>query len=200
MRLRHEPRFELPPQIAVNAERRLSAQLLASWQADWREAALPSAADFDQPWAAETLERTVRLTFSVDGSVDVTTVGAAVAAVFALRTGTLAAGNADLLPSRLAITAAIVRQTLRPAQFEAIFMGAEPRLRVLTRAVMLPLAGAGGALAEAIVVVTWKQALSPAAHQGLQREIDAALTMGASLHRHIDAFATDAQPVTIAGS
>jgi len=190
----------LPPQIVVNAERRLSAQLLASWQTDWREGSFPAAADFDPAWAAETLERTVRLTFCVDGSVDVTMVGVAVASVFALRTGTLVAGHANLLQSRLASTAAIVRQTLRPSQFEAIFVEAEPRLRVLTRAVMLPLAGAGGALAEAIAVVTWKQALSPAAHQGLQREIDAALATGASRRRHIDAFAIDARSVTIAGS
>lgn len=200
MHLRHEPRFELPPQIAVDAERRLSAQVLASWETCRLEASLPAAVDFDGVWPSDIRKHMIRVRLTAEGDFEITTISTAVASAFSLRIGRLVTGRVSRLSSRLAMTMATVRQTLRPAQFEATLAGAEPSLRMLTRAVVLPLAGPDGRFSEAAAVVTWKRALSPAAHVGLQREIDLALATGAGLRARIDAFATDAPPVTIAAS
>ena len=179
MHRRHQPAFDLPPRLTATNERRLSEQALALWQGCRRAGPLPTAAELAVVWPRDGADCLVTLTIDSGGSVAVAAAGRRVAAAFGLSVGPLDADRSGGLAARLREAAALMTSTRAPTPFAARLTGATGA-DLLTRGVLLPLAGpgglTGGAPGEAIAVVTWREALERRAQAALDAEVRAALT------------------------
>ena len=175
MHRRHQPAFDLPPRLTATNERRLSEQTLALWQGCRRAGPLPTAAELAAVWPRDGADCLVTLTIDSGGSVAVAAAGRRVAAAFGLSVGPLDADGSGSLAARLREAAALMTSTRAPTSFAARLTAATGA-DLLTRGVLLPLAGADGLPGEAIAVVTWREALERRAQAALDAEVLAALT------------------------
>lgn len=165
-----EPAFDLPPRFGGLHDRRLGGRVVAEWARIRSGRALPSASDLRtalSPGGVNLVWLECR-----DASIALE-VGASLAATFGLRPGPLATDTAF----ERALADAVVKSVAdaAPASFEGGYSrqpGAPATL--LTRGVVVPLAG-DGAARTACAVVTWTEMLAPVDHDRLRRELWSAL-------------------------
>lgn len=163
-----EPAFDLPPRFTGVHDRRLGGRVAARWkatgnasrsQADDLRAALTGGNLVWLRWCGKTLE--------------VSDIGALVAATFSLQPGRLE--RATAFARALGDAAALSVSNAAPAPFEGSFSrvpGAPPTL--LTRGVVVPINGEDAAQT-ACAVVTWTELLAPGDSAQLRRELLSAL-------------------------
>jgi len=173
MHLRHEPAFDLPPCLIASSERRLSERALALWQARRIGSALPAVTDIAALWPRGSTDYRLVLGVAADGAPTVIVASAAIAAVFALDAGPLRAPARGSLHALVCDAVLRMVQTGGPTQFAATLTTGGSAL--LTRAMLLPLAGPDGSLSEAAAVISWREVLERGAQAALVGELMAAL-------------------------
>ena len=177
-RRRREPAFDMPPQFTGVHDRRLGGRIVALWSdrcdADGRPADAFRAA-LDANWLAYI----IWLDCGV-GGVSVREVGAPVAATFGLGTGALSAETP--FARALGLAALTSDHNGAPAQFEGGFARSptEP-VTLLTRGVVLPLTGAAGSTACA--VITWTEPLPTVDSDLLRSELWLSMEMPSNTPR-----------------
>ena len=170
-RRHREPAFEPPPWFAGSADRRLAGRAAEFWGRLQDAGYLPEIERFTRALAVEAVDDTnlIRLGLTAAGP-SVEAVGSAVAATFTVAIGLLTGGRP--FAAKLGAACAASLQTALPAEFEGGFArvaGMAPTL--LTRGIVLPLAGPSGAIVAMVAVITWKEALSTMASDRLRREL-----------------------------
>lgn len=165
-----EPAFEPPPWFAGSTERRLAGRAAALWAEHQRAGGIPDALRFIRALTAGSPDggNYIRLDCGRP-TLSVEQVGDTVAATFGLFIGPLDVGA---LAAKLAVACATSRRTGMPTAFEGGFARtAGQAATLLTRGIVLPLAGPGGTIVAMLAVVTWKEALTTAASGRLRREL-----------------------------
>ena len=169
--------FEPPPLLPWPAERRLSERAVAVWEAACKDGRAPAAADFTGcELAVFCADNSVGIVATDEGP-RVSSVGAAVAAVFDLVSGNLA-GTAAPLAAQLGRSFVELRCSRAPVSFAADLSGCQSGASLLTRGVLLPLLDDGGLLSQALAIVTWKEILDSAASNLLNSEVGGAIAVG----------------------
>lgn len=169
-----EPRFDLPPRLAGRCERRMSMRATAAWSSRRSNHDLPAIDNIDLSADSEFAANAVLIELQPDGGAVMVSIGDAVAQTFDIAPGPIAPGAAAGLAARLIEACDLMRMTESAVPIDGALAGRHSPC-LLTRGVVMPLAGHDGRLAYAHAVFSWKEVLDADSSMALRRELSRAL-------------------------